>query len=148
MNKLYKFIIIFFLTLGLYSIFSNTKPSNTEPFDNDCQSCKTPKLLPILDPLYNMREFCKQSVLLEDHLTQKQKTCKDCITKHSLAMEALAEEASTLDKKGEYSNILDSLPDKCRKLQKDFINGSNPHTIAQNYRQIRKQLQPLCYEHF
>jgi hypothetical protein len=54
-----------------------------------CKSCDS--LLPVLDPRFNMREICKQSVLLEDHLFQKEKRCHDCICKHFLTIEALAE---------------------------------------------------------
>lgn len=43
-----------------------------------------------------MREIIKQCVLLEDHLFQVQKRCKDCVRKHFLTIEALAEECVTL----------------------------------------------------
>jgi hypothetical protein len=43
-----------------------------------------------------MREILKQMVLLEDHLFQSHKRCKDCIRKHFLTIEALAEECVTL----------------------------------------------------
>jgi hypothetical protein len=56
------------------------------------------KLLPVLRPAQNMRDIIKQMILLEDHLFQPQKRCKDCIRKHFLTIEGLAEECVTLCK--------------------------------------------------
>ena len=36
---------------------------------------------PVSDPRYNMQQIIKQSILLEEHLTNKNKRCRDCITK-------------------------------------------------------------------
>ena len=58
---------------------------------------KQPDLLPIMHPLYNLREVCKQTALLEDHLNNERKRCQDCIRKHFLTIEALLEEAISLD---------------------------------------------------
>jgi hypothetical protein len=106
------------------------------------------KLLPIMDPLYNAREWCKQSILLEDHLTHPRKRCNDCCTKHGLTLEALAEEACTLDKEGKYQDILLPLPEKCREIQKRMNDGEDKHKLAQELRKIRKQLMPVCKTHF
>ena len=56
------------------------------------------ELLPVFSPLFNMREICKQVVLLEDHLNNPRKRCPDCIKKHFLTIEAFFEEAVSLDK--------------------------------------------------
>lgn len=56
------------------------------------------RLLPVLRPCQNMRDIIKQMVMLEDHLFHPQKRCKDCIRKHFLTIEALAEECTTLCK--------------------------------------------------
>ena len=52
---------------------------------------------PVMDPVYNMKEIVKQSILLEEHINQERKRCKDCITKHFLHIVGLAEEAVSLD---------------------------------------------------
>ena len=64
-------------------------------------------LLPIMSPLFNLREICKQMSLLEDHLNNVRKRCPDCIRKHFLTIEALFEEAVSLDKDQEYAEVLD-----------------------------------------
>lgn len=56
------------------------------------------RLLPVLRPSQNMRDIIKQLALLEDHLYHPQKRCPDCIRKHFLTIEALAEECATLCK--------------------------------------------------
>jgi len=119
--------------------------------ESGCSSCSLPgsgsKLLPVMDPMYNMREICKQSILLEDHLFQKKKRCRDCCIKHQLTIEALAEEAITLDKEGKCRDLYD-LPDKIRTLQKDFISNRDPNEIAQEYRKVRKSLMQRCFNNF
>lgn len=48
--------------------------------------------------MQNMRDIIKQLALLEDHLFHPQKRCVDCIRKHFLTIEGLAEECTTLCK--------------------------------------------------
>lgn len=119
--------------------------------EGGCSSCGTPgssaQLLPVMDPLFNMREICKQSILLEDHLFQKKKRCRDCCIKHQLTIEALAEEAITLDRDGKCEDLY-YLPDKIRELQKDFVNGREPGEIAHEYRKLRKSLMQRCFNNF
>lgn len=51
---------------------------------------------PVSDPSYNMRQVIKQSILLEEHLTQTKKRCHDCQLKHFLHIQGLVEEAMML----------------------------------------------------
>lgn len=53
-------------------------------------------LLPVMRPSQNMREIIKQLIMAEDHLFQKCKRCRDCINKHLVMIEGLAEECATL----------------------------------------------------
>lgn len=109
-------------------------------------------LLPVMDPMYNMREMCKQIILLEDHLFQKQKRCHDCICKHFLTIEALAEEAVTLDKTRKYQEELSDLPKKIRQIARKYIknheDSSQPAVTAQELRVIRKGVMQKCFKHF
>jgi len=109
-------------------------------------------LLPVLDPMYNMREMCKQIILLEDHLFQKQKRCHDCICKHFLTIEALAEEAVTLDKDHKYTKELSDLPQKIRGIARKYIknheDAKQPSVTAQELRGIRKGVMQKCFKHF
>jgi hypothetical protein len=114
-----------------------------------CISATGSKLLPVLDPCFNMREICKQCILLEDHLFQNEKRCTDCIKKHFLCLESLSEEAITLDKKNEYNFSKLQLPEKLRNLQKRFWReNEEPEVIAQELRQIRKPLMAKYYDRF
>ena len=99
-------------------------------------------LLPVMDPSFNLREICKQCVLLEDHLTHDDKRCTDCCTKHFLTLEALAEEALTLDKNGKLRDDARQLPKKIRQLQIFWMdNPDKCHEISQQLREIRKLYQ-------
>lgn len=103
------------------------------------------KLLPIMNPLFNIREICKQTVLLEDHLFNPRKRCGDCIRKHFLTIEGLAEEAITLDKYNQYTGITHGLPEQIRSFQHRVLAGEDKHTVATDMRLMRKRLLPKCY---
>ncbi|NBX51557.1 hypothetical protein EBT25_16910, partial [bacterium] len=60
---------------------------------------------PVSDPAYNMQQVIQNSILLEDHMSDKRKYCKDCICKHMQAMIAYCNEALTLA-----GNNIDSYP--------------------------------------
>ena len=123
--------------------------TSTQAGSNRCKS--TGPLLPVMDPRFNMREICKQSVLLEDHLFQKEKRCHDCIIKHFLTIEGLAEEAITLDKEHKYPELND-IPPKVRKIEKKYIDNykdpKQPAIIAQELREIRKNMMQDCFDAF
>jgi len=68
---------------------------NKQKSEGSCStSCDS--IDPVSDPRYNMQQIIKQSILLEEHLTNKNKRCRDCITKHFLHIIGLAEEAQML----------------------------------------------------
>ncbi len=103
-------------------------------------------LLPIMHPLYNLRECCKQIALLEDHLNNERKRCQDCIRKHFLTIEALLEEAVSLDNKGKWLDIIEDKPEMVRKCQERWIDGDDEREIAQDLRAIRKDFAPMCFD--
>ena len=123
--------------------------TSTQAGSNRCKS--TGPLLPVMEPRFNMREICKQSVLLEDHLFQKEKRCHDCIIKHFLTIEGLSEEAITLDKELKYPE-LNEIPPKIRKIEKKYIDNykdpKQPSIIAQELREIRKNMMQDCFDAF
>lgn len=104
------------------------------------QSPSNGRLLPVMDPEFNLREICKQIILLEDHLCHQEKRCTDCCIKHFLTIEALAEEAITLDKNNKYTHI-NTLPEKVRRLQRHWHENPSQNSleVSQQLREIRKQ---------
>jgi len=103
-------------------------------------------LLPIMHPLYNLREICKQCALLEDHLNNERKRCQDCIRKHFLTIEALFEEATSLDTKAKWADKIDGKADLVRDFQMRWIDGDDPRDIAQDIREIRKDFSNECFD--
>lgn len=135
---------------------SFTKKSRVAQDDTICTSCKVndDKLYPILDPLFNLREIAKNMLLLEDHLFQMKKRCAQCIIKHSLTIEALFDEAITLDINKKYvDKIIDNYT-KFKKIQIPLHNNirnknlSNEisHSYGQQIRDIRKPLSIETYD--
>jgi hypothetical protein len=102
--------------------------------------------MPVKHPLFNIREVCKQCVLLEDHLNCPGKRCPDCIRKHFLTIEALFEEASSLDTGREWDGLIDGKADTIRDLEAKWIDGGDPRGLARVIRAIRKALSPRCFD--
>lgn len=102
-------------------------------------------MLPLLHPLYNLREACKQAVLLEDHLFSPEKRCPDCIRKHFLTLEALLDEALTLDSGRAYGELLAGRAGAVRELAGTWNSGADPVTVAQGLRALRKAWVPVCF---
>lgn len=116
---------------------------------SQCTGSDGHALLPVLEPMFNMREMCKQIILLEDHLFQTRKRCEDCICKHFLTIEALAEEALTLDKEKKHINYLQDLPDRIRDVQHKYLeleDKNDVHEVAQALRQIRKEMMTKSFK--
>ena len=75
--------------------YNKNKMESTNVSGDKCTTtCDS--LDPVSDPKYNMQQIIKQSILLEEHLTNKNKRCRDCITKHFLHIIGLSEEAQML----------------------------------------------------
>ena len=133
---------------------SNKSNKLVEEYNNNNKSYNdiTPieidnKLLPVLDYKFNMREICKQCILLEDHLAHTEKRCPDCCIKHFLALEALSEEAIQLDKKNEGEQTMQTLPERIRKIQKNWYKNPSKNAIkcGQDLREIRKELMETSF---
>jgi len=104
-------------------------------------------LLPVMHPTFNARQICKESTLLEKHLNEPKQRCKDCISKHMLTIEALAEEAISLhcpEKKRTCPKDLHGIPDRMRQWQSELVASKYAPAkcvaIATNLRKLRKKL--------
>jgi len=103
-------------------------------------------LLDVFDPRHNLREMAKELILLEDHLAQPAKHCPDCIRKHLLKSEALAEEAVQLDEDGSQQDRLRPLPGQIRNLQRAFLANADRNALQQQVRQLRKVLSKESFD--
>lgn len=110
-------------------------------------SCNT--IDDVSNPKYNMQQIVKQSILLEEHLANKNKRCRDCITKHFLHIIGLAEEAQMLatNKIDKYPLINECVELYNRIFQKwmkhyeiDQNNNDNFCTCGDELRTMRKKL--------
>ena len=103
------------------------------------------KLLPIMSPLFNLREACKHLALLEDHLNSSYKRCPDCIRKHFLTLEGLFEEAVSLEN-GDMADLYEEHAELMRKLAQAWSDGEKPRDVAEVLRVVRKRLTPFCFD--
>ena len=105
----------------------------------------------VFSPEFNMREIGKQMILLEDHLFNPYRRCTDCITKHSLMIEALIEEALTLDVDQAYIENMQNLLDNYRAISRELLRKVKSSSLDQPYandcaQRIRKLRKPICTE--
>jgi len=134
-------------------ISSELDPNQQQVFRKELYSSSpttttTTTLLPVLDCRFNLREICKQCILLEDHLSHPEKRCTDCCIKHFLALEGLGEEAVTLDSKQTYSHQLQSLPTKIRSIQQFWYQNPDKHArkASELLRQLRKEFMIQVFD--
>lgn len=99
--------------------------------------------LDLRDPRYNLREVCKNWLLLEQHLTDAEKYCPDCITKHAMLAEAYADEAYQLDGNREHAATLADVRRANSNIQ-EAIKAGLPD-VASIVRTARKALQPKVF---
>jgi len=98
--------------------------------------------LSISDPRYNLREIVKQLTLLEQHLLERGKYCPDCISKHLLTIEALADECQNLDARQDWVAPALGVGQQARAWAHAFAAGAEPHAIGQRVRAFRKAFAP------
>lgn len=115
-------------------------------------------LLPIMHPLFNLREACKHLTLLEDHLNQPRKRCPDCIRKHFLTLEALFEEGVSLadghpavlfqpaGKDVPLDVLCHFFAQTIRDESARWLDEVPPKEIAAKLRQVRKAITPICFD--
>ncbi len=94
----------------------------------------------INDPHFNLREIAKQLILLEQHLLETGKYCPDCITKHLLTIEGLADEGQCLDSNRALCGLFDAFRYNAQRWCQMFARGTDPATIGQEVRRVRKKL--------
>jgi len=94
--------------------------------------------LDVHDPQFNVREIAKQLALLEGHFFHPGKLCPDCVRKHLLTVEALAEEGVALaaGKPGP----CDSMAEAAKRWAERFNDGAPPAELGAAVRAVRKFL--------
>jgi hypothetical protein len=114
----------------------------------DVKSCGA--LDPVSDPKYNMQQIVKQSILLEEHLTNKNKRCRDCITKHFQHIIGLAEEAQMLatTKCNKYPLLIESVNIYNNLFNEWFNNRSNETKILEISEKLRIHRKKLIAIYF
>ena len=144
--------LIIYIEFVYYSLFNKHKNKNKKPNhkNHTCDKISCGALDPVSDPKYNMQQIVKQSILLEEHLINKNKRCRDCITKHFQHIIGLSEEAQMLatDKSSKYPLLNDSV-DIYNDLFNNWFKNRHEETkiyeIADKLRIHRKKLIAIYF---
>ena len=94
-------VILFSGVIYVYRVHTSANIQRKRPKDTPTASCAmSPSkkstcgaLDPVNDPAYNVKETIKNTILIEQHLAEKRKYCKECLVKHFLLSIGLLEEA-------------------------------------------------------
>lgn len=119
---------------------SKEKLADTHVCGLDCGA-----LDPVTDPIYNIKQIIKESILCEEHIAIPRKRCIQCIFKHLYHCQALAEEGIWLATKhiDEYPLLLESA-DFYDQMIKQFSHAKtdedNLQDILEKMREHRKNL--------
>lgn len=150
LNLFILFVIVVILLLFLMLTITNKNEIKKEKMiATKCSATSCSNMDPVSDPKYNMQQIVKQSILLEEHLANKNKRCRDCITKHFLHIIGLAEEAQMLA-----TNKIDKYPliNECvelynrlfkkwmKRYEMDITDNDNFLICCDELRTMRKKL--------
>ena len=131
----------------IHNYFNSDKTINFNKLKNIVNHKCPRKIMPVLDPAFNIREVVKNILLLEDHLLDPERRCLDCIFKHQMIIEGFLEEAMTIDKKYKYIKLLKNYPKKMRIIQSLILEGrKNYFDIAMKLKEIRKPLMKIAIQ--
>jgi len=146
--------LIFIISMVIYLLLKmqdkQTKGVSSKKNAGSCDVKSCGALDPVSNPAYNMQQIVKQSILLEEHITNKNKRCRDCITKHFLHIIGLAEEAQMLatNKCHKYPLINESV-ELYNQLFSDWIKNKDDETnnlnVSDKLRIHRKKLIAIYF---
>jgi len=147
------FVLIYatiIVSLRLNEVIKNEPKIESGLTTGTCDIHTCGALDPVSNPAYNMQQIVKQSILLEEHITNKNKRCRDCITKHFLHIIGLAEEAQMLatNKCSKYPLIMESVElynNLFNQWMKNKDDENNLLNISDNLRTHRKKLIAIYF---
>ena len=91
------------------------------------------------NPAYNMKEVIKNTLLIEDHLSNKNKYCKQCLVKHFLLSQSYLSEAVWMaaDKTKQYPLLEETVPFYNSIFDDWYANMDNDETRLQILAKLR-----------
>jgi len=168
-NDIYKILVIFILVVAILSIFGiiiykiNNKINKEQPttipseeykgYGNELvKSCNNNncQINVDTDPVDNIKNVVKQTILLEEHLIEKNNSCHECIITHFLHCLALLEEAIKISHKNikqypflqEAHKLYKELFEEWSKNKQNYDSVQN---ILEKLRKIKKKLLDQYY---
>ncbi len=114
-----------------------------------CTSCSSAETSYLMDPMHNVREIVRNCALLEIHLAKER--CLDCVTKHSMIVSGLIDEAICLSNDPKYSDqpyvaVLKECAADMETIEaRLFSQKDTPVESAHRLRRLRKKLMPFIY---
>lgn len=105
-------LVLQLISLGIFKKkVQFKKPNSSNSSNGQCRKDTCGAIDDVNNPAYNMKNVIKQSILLEEHIAEKNKYCVSCIVKHFNHIIGLCEEAVWLAEKdvSKYPYLEDSV---------------------------------------
>ncbi len=161
LKTLFFVLLILLILITVIHLLVPPKPSQKSKFTledshelkgHQCTAAvcgKESGLDPVSDPAYNMKEVAAQSVLLEDHLSQPKKRCRDCICKHFISITSYLKEAVCLagEKIHEYPYMEESVGFYSALFDEWLNNQWNEEKILYIAGQLRTMRKKIVNEY-
>lgn len=100
------------------------------------------KLDPVMDPRLNMYDAAQQCCLLQEHLENPKRRCRDCQKKHLLTITGLLNEARSLNDKDDSMTSL-NIPEMVEYIEtfhNRLLSGEDQTVLGQELRGFRKKI--------
>jgi hypothetical protein len=127
------------------NIYSNSVNSQTTCSTDTCGAIDD-----VNNPAYNMQNIIKQSILVEEHIAEKNKYCLSCIVKHFQHIIGLVEEAIWMAGKdlSKYPYLDDSMTFYQNIFTTWINNKSNDDVKLEILNQLRQRRRQLIDIYF
>lgn len=94
---------------------------------------------------FNARQAVKELCLLELHLADPEQRCPDCIMKHALTFEALADEGKRLDGAKDWAPVLGEMSRASSVINAAIRTGKKAASTLEAVRRYRKKWQGTVF---
>ncbi len=144
-------LVVLIVLSAIVGVITQKKtPRAVEGFESKCSPVTCGAIDPVNDPGYNVREVIKNTVLIEQHLAEKRKYCKECLVKHFLLSIGLLEEAvwMAVCKTGKYTLLEESEVFYTRVFEEWRHDMDGTQTRLDTLRKLRDWRQEMVRLYF
>lgn len=113
MYRVYPFLVVIIVLICIYAYLKSTEtfdshPAEADPSSTTCSKKSCGALDDVNNPEYNIKQVIDNTLLIEQHLSDKRKYCRSCVLKHFRLNIAYLLEAITMSGVKKYPMLEES----------------------------------------